>query len=355
MSLPNNKNLPISSLVQLFDSTATSYKFLLFKSILNKIENGNSKMSFREIALGAISYAWYSVYYYRLNLGQSDQMGKWIQLLSHEINHPTNTVEVNELIKNSDVISKILSDYKKYVPFRILTPFFADELLGIPDHQKNKHILGLSQNLSLSPLYRLSESDGDLLLSIDANWFDYLSENFSIIEGWWRTKYLEYLQRNNPTVLSLSTKLEPPVKRNMGVIKGLFKEYFEVYPTKRICFYSKTPLMEISHDHFLPWSFLGSDPTYNFVPSEKNINSIKSDKIPDESYIKNLAFFQADFFNFLKEKKTKECESYYQDLKIRDSFQKNDFVNSFADFYIPLFKTAQNQGFTRWKYEQANE
>ena len=45
---------------------------------------------------------------------------------------------------------------------------------------------------------------------------------------------------------------------------------------------------DLSIDHVLPWSYLFSDDIWNLVYVKKNLNSSKSNKIPNESMIKKL-------------------------------------------------------------------
>lgn len=101
-----------------------------------------------------------------------------------------------------------------------------------------------------------------------------------------------------------------------------------------------------SHDHFFPWSFLGSDPLYNFVPTTKNINSSKSNQIPARDLLSNISDFQYHFFDFLRvQGKRNALEFYYNDLQVRDSTNIKDFRFALNNFYEPLYHTASNQGF----------
>ena len=135
----------------------------------------------------------------------------------------------------------------------------------------------------------------------------------------------------------------------MSQVKALFKDYFKINKPK--CIYTRQAIVEdLSHDHFLPWSFLGDDPIYNFVPTTKSINSSKSNIIPAKKYLENASSFQFSFFNFLKQKNKKQVlESYQNNLKIELSVHVDEFQDKYAKFYNPLFLSAKNQGFeTGW-------
>jgi CRISPR/Cas system Type II protein with McrA/HNH and RuvC-like nuclease domain len=58
--------------------------------------------------------------------------------------------------------------------------------------------------------------------------------------------------------------------------------------TGNVLFQEKKIEDDLSIDHVLPWSYLFSDDIWNLVYLKKNLNSSKSNKIPNESMIKKL-------------------------------------------------------------------
>lgn len=365
MNLPAQTDLPISSLAQLFNSTTASYKFLLFKAIFDCACKDLSTVKFSDLALRSIAQAWYSIHFYKLSYGYSDKMKKWINdihsnldanLIISDLHYDRIYDALKEIYENGGdlklTIQQFIDDFSTYVPYRLLTPFFEDKLVGVPDHTKNNLIAELSPDQRYKSLYSIEKTKTDLILKIAPQWLSYLQRNMAIIEGWWRENFIAYLQKNNPTALSIVTKLDPPIQRNMIEVKKEFKSFFEIYPAKKKCLYSGLALETVSHDHFYPWSFLGSDPIYNFVPSLKNINSSKNDKIPHHDYLKTFAEFQFNFYEFLAQKEKKAVEHYLNDLKINTGISRESFIKSVLSFYEPLYLTAKNQGFvTNWKYK----
>ena len=203
-------------------------------------------------------------------------------------------------------------------------------------------------------LYSIKKEDG-LFLYLNPAWQKYLNETQMIIKGWWKSHFIYYLQKNNPTVLSIVTKLEPPVERNMGDVKKLFRDYYKFTGEIPRCIYSNNHLDIIHHDHFFPWSFLGSDPLYNFVPTTNNINSSKSNLIPSEEYLHRVATFQFEIFDFIRKHKPKMIEPFLNDLRVEEGIGETGFVVNYREFYKPLFITASNQGFeTGWICEKNN-
>ena len=68
-----------------------------------------------------------------------------------------------------------------------------------------------------------------------------------------------------------------------------FKTYLDIENPNRECFISGKKIEDdLSIDHVLPWSYLFSDDIWNLVYVKKNLNSSKSNKIPNESMIKKL-------------------------------------------------------------------
>lgn len=361
--LPHDSNLDINCLASIFRSRSTSYKFLLFRSILSSVKEKKQTLEFSDLALKSLSYASYSINFYKLNYGFSDQIAYWVkELNSITEDEQFDTEEIYKKLKydlldlesnNSKIVKGFLGNFKKDVPYRLISPWFKKELEGKDESKKNSLISEFSQNKSKKSLYQIIESKGELKLILSPEWADYLEKNITFIEGWWRSEFLLYLQKNNPTVLSLATKLEPPNERNMSEVKRLYREFFTYTKTNPVCFYSQVPLESVSHDHFLPWSFLGNDPIYNFVPTTKSINSKKSNSIPNEKYLLPFSEYQFSLYDFIRKHKERSStlEQYLNELKIEKGINKTEFSDKIISFYKPLYLTSKNQGFHQgWEY-----
>lgn len=357
-TLPATHHLDIGALSRIFDNTSASYKFLLFKSILESVQSGNSRLIFKDLALRSISEAWYSVHFYKLSYGRADRMMNWVSSLDLDL---SDRVLISDLsyhrIYNALIeldlsefkgLNQYISEFSKLVPYRLISPWFSLQLKAVVDTKKNRLIQELSRKAEFAAPYEIIDDPRDgLVLSVRDEWCDYFKENYSVINGWWSFYFLEYLQKRNPTVLSLATKLAPPSERNMSMVKALFSDFFKQRHELKICLYSNAPLEKtVSHDHFFPWSFLGSDPLYNFAPTTREINSQKSNQIPDLSLLSKISFFQYEFFSYLRhEEKSNALEFYFNDLKLDQSVNREQFDIALKRFYEPLYLTARNQGF----------
>lgn len=360
-------HLPVGCLAAVFNDCTSSYKFLMMRAILDLAQTA-STIKMNDVALRSLSYAWYTINFYKLSYGPSDSMEKWIEKLGSQLSNKDYEFLISdqsyhkiypalkELIKEgiqSEIIKQTIEDFKKYVPYRILTPWFANELRGKADHKKNSEILKLSQDQSKKPLYRLEQRSDDLYLHLDLEWQQYLCHNKEFLEGWWKWKFISFLQIKNPTVLAIANKLQPPINREMASVKKLFKDYFNASSSKPKCFYSGATLTTIHHDHFLPWSFLGSDILFNFVPANETVNYSKSNCIPSERYLRDLSDFQFDIFSWMKKTENRNIEEYIGILQLPYDPSERLFEEKMMLYYKPLYLTAKNQRFTMdWVWER---
>ncbi|QEN06324.1 hypothetical protein EW093_01215 [Thiospirochaeta perfilievii] len=110
----------------------------------------------------------------------------------------------------------------------------------------------------------------------------------------------------------------------------------------------------ISIDHYLPWSFTAHNREWNLIPTSKEVNSSKSNKLPDRRYYSQFLKIQHIALNEYHEinKGDKYIENYHIDLNIAKSNLTLDNLEAkYNRIYKPLFSMAKNQGFeTGWVY-----
>jgi hypothetical protein len=100
-------------------------------------------------------------------------------------------------------------------------------------------------------------------------------------------KLINYLQKKNPNVPGIPFKLEPTHARKLVAATKYWNEVGKVIPLKDIYMdeiinadnMSRFGAMSI--DHFIPWSFVMHDELWNLIPCFKNVNSMKSNRLPD--------------------------------------------------------------------------
>lgn len=356
--LPKNKTLDIQAFSNILElkNLQNSYKIYWFNAIFEEIKKGNKNIAFKTLVLKMITKSWYSLIEYKLNFGIQDKLNIVVNYIydnynfNKEINE--NTLYDNlQKIKNED-FNKSISFFYHYVPYRLLTPFFT-ELKGIKDSKKNKAILELSQNSNKS-LYKINDEKKSI--QINENWFEYIYENQIIIEGWLKSKLIYFLQTRNPNIPAIPFKIEPPIKRNLSKANKYWTKIISLTKLKNI--YNEEILTEeniLSIDHFIPWSFVLHDELWNLTPTSKEINSQKSDKLPNlKKYLNKFCDLQyKSITTAMKNDFPKnEIIDYYSIIKeneINSKISKEIFTSKLKQTINPIYQIALNSGFMMWE------
>jgi hypothetical protein len=360
-SLPLSSRVDAATLSRLFSDTTTSYKYLWFQAILSELVSTRfqqANIELKDLLSRTLTHAWYPKVFFRLSFGMQDKVGHWFD---------RGPIELEGTI-GDDVISQAIlkrintegdSGLLRYVPYRILSPFFEAQVVGCPDHRKNALIRQLADYHfdDRKPLYRFqSESE----IQIHPDWLDYLATNFSIVTGWSNWNWLQFLQQNNSNVPAIANKLRIPLDRNS--IANQRKYWRLAQRNKPInCIYSGDPLsfQDISLDHFLPWSFVGHDQLWNLIPVSSSANSAKNNQLPHECYVEKFILIQHSALHETKVTMSRSewrtaVESHLNDLHL-DSFDALLNLNALAVAYRatihPLMSIAQRMGFGHgWQY-----
>ncbi|QGU96790.1 HNH endonuclease [Clostridium bovifaecis] len=305
--------------------------------------------------------AWYPTMQYKLSFGMFDNLKKPINYVAVKYGFTSNCNEgklLEFLCENDDKeLKKMMKELTTNVPYRLLSPFFSEKLRGKKDSLKEKLITELSLE-SESCLYKIIKGDKDKIV-LNEGWADYLKENYRVIKSWIYYKLVCFLQKRNPNVPSIAFKLEAPKVRNLITATKLWKEIIEVKNVKDI--YTGEALVEENYenygvlniDHFIPWSFVLHDEMWNLVPTFKNINSSKSDKLLNyNKYIDSFCDIQYKAVIYLSEKgKKRDLEGYVDALKIENFTEylkykpKEAFSEKLKGCISPLYQIAENQGF----------
>ena len=208
--LPASSRLDIGVLSRLFADTTTSYKLFFFLALLGRVERSagdaqhalDRPIPLSDLAVDMVLAAWYPHGFCRLSLGATDMLqhavdginwgpirGTWIKAGGAEWQR------LRERCAASLRISPIDADaLVRYVPFRILRPFFARETRGMPDQRVNAAIARLADEgfQARKPLYCFTQDRAGIILHPE--WLEYLERNASILRGWTRFHLAGYLQ-----------------------------------------------------------------------------------------------------------------------------------------------------------------
>ncbi|MEW9095241.1 MAG: HNH endonuclease domain-containing protein [Clostridiaceae bacterium] len=361
--LPDSNKVDSKTFSRLLDEerVVASYKMYWLLGILEEASLGNTEIEFHRLIARMIVGAWYPSMQYKLSFGMFDNLKTPINYVSVKYKFAPNCNE-GELLKflcetEDNELKKMMRDLTLQVPYRLLSPFFSEELRGKKDSSKNKLITDLSLN-SDNCLYKIVKGEKDRIV-LNKGWADYLNENYRVIKSWIYYKLVCFLQKRNPNVPAIAFKLEAPKSRNLTTATKLWKEIIVAKNIKDI--YTGEAFIErnyanygvLSIDHFIPWSFVLHDEMWNLVPTFKNINSSKSDKLLNyHKYIDSFCDMQYEAVTYISEKgKEKALESYIDVLKIESFHEylkyktKEAFNKKLKQCISPLYQIAENQGF----------
>jgi hypothetical protein len=376
--LAPSRQVPVSTLSQLFRKTTNSYKFVYFLALLNQLEEHIGEpcpiLSFNSLMTEVLALAWYPHVFFKLSFGRQDKIsiildditkvtGNALPSLSKQ-SHASLKKSIRTFLQTRD------TSLLRYVPYRLLTPFFQAELRGLKDCRKNATIQELSHRKfsSTQPLYRIWEHS----IELHPSWIAYLHENLTIVRAWASWKWFHYLQTRNPHVPAVGQKLFPITKRaSLGSQQSYWNLVLE--QTDIPCLYSGDLITHHhSLDHFLPWSFVLHDQIWNLFPVSPSANSSKSNHIPDMSYLPELARIQAKGLTvaskiYSQNKWNRLTEDFLTGLRIpsealvRDEIASENhqvsrvletsLLSGYQAVIPPLSMLAKNLGFpSRWTY-----
>lgn len=374
--LPPSEALDISALSKLFRETTNSYKYIFFLSILDILNRQNfeatSPIEFSEIIIEILANAWYPHTFFKLSFGVQDAIANKLDALKSrlEISQPilkftdSDKKNLRGTIGRQNLDDPGIRDLMRYVPYLLIRPFF-ERIFGL-ELKKLKHpelrIPALSRIgfETCKPLYRFdSELYKDCKsITLHPKWVAYIQTHYPIIRGWVSWKWLEYMQRRNPSVPAIANKLFPPQKRE-SLTKQTQYWKLVLQASELRCIYSERELNAIgfSLDHYLPWSFVAHDLLWNLIPTFPNINSSKSNSLPSNTYFDRFVLMQHQALNISHEQmgETKwlnYVESYFSDLRISN---KEELLNleiltgAYESTVLPLVSLAASQGFDEWK------
>jgi len=368
--LPESKNLPVSSLGNLFDNTSECYKFFWFRSVFNRVIHGETVMRYEDIVDDMIIHAWYMVTEYHLNLGPKDTLESAVnkmQLFS-KMKPTENESKLREWLvsEHGKAVKKEKSTLINMVPYRLQSPFLPAEL------QKEKAWRGLGNqklierfNLYDTVLYHYSDLNGlNTTITINSKWAEYLITNQVVIDGWLRYNLIKYLQKRNPSVPAIPDKLEPPVKRDLKEVTKLWKTVLDIQDVKDIYTGGDVDRNELSIDHFVPWSYCGHDELWDLNPTAKTINSKKSNNLPEwgiyfprlreqeYSLYQTIHEYDAVMNAFHKCERKNLNDDHIRVSLYQEGLTQDEFYNRLEEILYPVYQSAFNCGFTKWEYTE---
>ena len=355
MQLPESKILTTERLGKVFDTTAATYKFFWFLSILQIHARTNDlKIDVSDIVIHMVANAWYPVHYYRLSFGKSDTLYDKVFEIQKETQIPIDTnfedlADELHIASKEPIVRKMLNSLTTYVPYRFLHPWIASE---------NHHETILRSNsFENNCLYSIHKNKNDFYIELNPMWDEYLHQHYEILTDFAYWNLTLFLQAKNPNVPAIPNKLIRPQTRNSLKNQHLFWDNTVHLLGSVRCIYTGRELHPADYDldHFIPWSFVSHDLLWNLIPADSSINSSKSNKLPDlDFYLPKMADLQYRALhaalNFSKEPKI--LEDYlslgYTPRELAN-MNGDEFLHVFQRTFNPISQIAQNMGFEIWK------
>jgi 5-methylcytosine-specific restriction endonuclease McrA len=364
--LPDSDDLNVSTLSRIFGDVTASYKFLFFLAILEKLERTDfdidAPINLQDLALDMLTLAWYPHVYFKLSFGKIDAIAQHLDeraprssTPSHLL-HPWDKGAIRELLASRG--GRL--DLMRWVPYRLIRPFFPETRGIAKDGEVNLKIAEMSAEyfVSRKPPYKFDEKRTSIYLHPD--WCTYFRKNISIVRAWVLWHWLLYMQKCNPNVPAVASKLiaipERDALRNQTNFwtKVLESETFSCIYTGQLL---KTK--DISLDHYVPWSFVVHDQLWNLIPTTKSANSKKSDLLPSEKYLDAFVNIQHRALlhsrNLFSEKVWRDYVScYVADLSIPNYEMLLDLAALSRAYKLtisPMLQLAETNGFEAgWEY-----
>jgi len=366
--LPYENNIPIDRLTAVFNETTNSYKFYWLLAILDEIkENGSEIILMQDLYRRILEDVWYPINYYQLSFGKSDRFKQISDFINSQItvDYGVSSKKLFQQIDNEMNINaktecfQKINELARWVPYRFIRPFFANETRGIKDSLVNNELIQLAYDSSVrQPEYCPYYFRGNEIV-LNKIWFQYLLKNIGLIKGFTYWYLIKFLQKNNPNVPGIAEKIFKPTQRNLRKNIEGWRKFIELCPEQK-CIYSGLKLSsDLSLDHFIPWSFTTNDLNWNLVTVSKRVNSMKGNRLPNLNlYLEPFADLQYTFFktmlpqNNLKIVLEDYCLLFNQNLSEINQLSKDLFKQRIIQTIFPTEQIASNMGFIRnWEYQ----
>ena len=372
--LPENTEINVQAFSRALDDATTAYKFLWLLAILKIVEPKNKTViKFRDISREMVNLAIAPVYEFKLHFGGSDQT-KGSDRTKQYLNRifldgaperkTNNAASVSFSSKEEGRFDKERLDMERYVPYRLLTPFFESDLRGLKDRNKNPEIIKRAAKTFRSkspPPYRFIGDGDNSAIEIHPRWWDYWLSNMAIVRGWAMWNWATFLQDRNPSIPGIINKIQyDSTKPLMRAQRDFWREVIKHKNGHATCIYSgeKISLGKYQVDHYIPWSFIGHSHLWNLAPVTEEANRSKSDRLPADDYLQALVDVQHDALTIRQRrfprKFDKLIDPYYNDLRLSASelMDKEKLFAAYKKLMKPTIAIAQNNQFSpgwRWK------
>lgn len=351
MNLPSDKNIDTTVLSQIYNNTSATYKYYWFVSILDiAVKQQCRQISFWEIIVGMVAEAWYPIHYFRLSFGKADSLYNQIIELQKELNIPIDAKKSDiktQIINNlkTPKIKSLLRVFTLNVPYRFLSPWI--------NYTTDAEVIKLSQLFTHNCIYSI---EGETI-ELSPQWEQYLNDNYLILRDFTFWNLTVFLQKRNPNVPDVPSKLVKPILRDSLVKQRHFWDAYIDINGSINCIYTGKELYKKNYDldHFVPWSFVSHNLLWNLLPANSSINSSKNNNLPTlEKYLRPFAqihkkALQTIYPNNPNNKLLEDYLILHNSISELVQLTDDDFFEIFQKTFSPMVQIAENMGFKYWK------
>lgn len=366
MQLPYSDELNIQYLRRLFDKTSECYKFFWFQAIITKVLEGKDRITYQELIDEMIADVWYMVTEYHLNLGPKDTLERLVHHISGISNMKPSEKKtvILEYLRDCDdkEVLKMKRTLTYHVPYRLQAPFMTS-MRGTEWNVAEKDLIARINREEHLIYYFTALNGMQTAICIQPEWISYIHKNQEILKGWLQYNMIMYLQKRNPSVPGIADKLQPPVERKLEKVQKYWRLILEINPIREIYGNELITEKDISIDHFVPWSYVAHDEFWNLHPTKRDINSSKSNNLPDwNTYFPKLCRLEYVSYEMMNNYEVvmdafEACAKEHlnnSDIQVR-IYKKGqsleEFSNALEEVMQPVYQSAKNCGFSTWTYK----
>lgn len=198
----------------------TSYKIMWFDAIYKEIINGRKSAKIKKLAAKMVATSFYPIIYGGLNFGEQDKLkdiGLYLKN-NFDIDISENEDYICGYIMgcNDENLNKMIMNLTKYVPYRLIRPFYKDIIKSKEDEinkklsgsQINSYIQELSNsNSNIEALYKINKDTK--MIEFNEDWINYIIDNKDMIKDLINHTLISYLEKKNPGDFEIEYKLHP--------------------------------------------------------------------------------------------------------------------------------------------------
>ena len=369
-------DLDVEGFARMMKDPSYCYKFYWLEAIVKLITRNYIEATYDEIITEMIVNAWYPVTEYHIHLSGifgvrevKDNLERLVIKLKSlsNLEPGASSVEIqNAARKFNKELHKEKMILTQNVPYKALSGFAnkigAKISLDNSAGRMIEYYNNLSRNNILLP-YTFGDQNG-LARKVIFNdaWIQMIKDNTVSILGWIQSEKVKWLQNNNPEVPGLIYKLDRSEQkvRKLAKVHKLWDGILDLQPLKDVFTSESVDVKAYDVDHFIPWSFVMNDELWNLMPMDSNLNSAKSNKLPEwDKFFVRFANNQYIMYEAIHENDgiRKLYEACYRDnlhsiwanqeLYIKGNSQEK-FKSILDKNMRPVYDSARRQGYDVW-------